>query len=33
MPRTVKYLFAQLLLSNRYLTRHYVLDNWFLHRA
>lgn len=31
LPKRVRHFFAHLLLSNSYLTRHVVLDNWFLH--
>jgi len=33
LPRSVRRLFARMVLSNPYLTRRVVLDNWFLHRA
>lgn len=31
LPRPMRHFLAHLLLSNRYLTRHILLDNWFLH--
>ena len=31
IPQALRNFFAHLLLSNRYLTRHVLLDNWFLH--
>ena len=31
LPQSVRHFFAHLLLSNRFLTRRIVLDNWFLH--
>jgi len=31
VPQAVRHFFAHMLLSNRYLTRHILLDNWFLH--
>lgn len=33
IPHSVRYFFAKLMLSSRYLTRRLVLDSWFLHRA
>jgi geranylgeranyl reductase family protein len=33
LPHTVRQMFARMVLSNSYLTRRVVLDNWFLHRA
>ena len=33
IPHSIRHFFAQRLMSNRYLTRHVLLDSWFLNRT